>query len=146
MGGNERLEEGRQMRKRFETWAQISAPVFSNKCFLLQAEYAASVQNYTQAQQLYIASIEAAQSHGRLHELAIAYECLGKFYQNRHDQGGEADSNDCFRKAHVCFTQYGAKAVARKIFTKYDLNSPVSSPELQSPSPELPGTCKHSRE
>eukprot|EP01083_Nonionella_stella_P024057 66550_1 len=93
--------------------------VFEGKWILLKAEYFSSVHEYSQAIQMYNAAIKVALEHDNIHELGIAYELLGKYYLAN---GCKEDSNNCFKKAFVCYNQWGATAVAEKIIKDENLD------------------------
>jgi len=137
IGGNHRLAEGKEMMDEMETWALNSKAVFENKWLLLKAEYSASIQQYVAAQNLYKTSIQVAQDHGNIHELGLAYELLGNYYSA---YGSREDSNDCLKKAHVYYTQWGATAVAEKLVRDHNLDMTSMVEELRA------GNSKHSRQ
>jgi len=132
MGGNndQRLKQGREMLEQLEKWAQNSPAAFENKWLLLKAEYANSIGEHDKAVPLYKASINAAQDHGDIHELALAFELLGNYYCSA---GDGANSNECYRKAYVYYKQWGATAVAEKLTPKHNLRmDPGACIELRS--------------
>jgi len=85
-------------------------------CLLSSIEYYASIDEYAQAIQNYEGSIESAKDHGNLHEAGLAYNLMGTFYLEREQR---TKANDCFGKACVYFTQWGAVAVAKRLRKKH---------------------------
>ena len=117
LGGDKRLKNGKEMLDRMKTWAD--AALLENKRLLLEAEYAALTNNESNdAEQLYKSSIKTAQDHLNIHELALAYELFG----NYHTERSRGDSNGCFEKAFVYYTQWGATKVAQRVSEQHDLN------------------------
>ena len=137
-GGDDRLEKGREMLLQMEDWAKNSPATFGSKSLLLKAEHAASVNEDSDVvKQCYNDANRTARDHGNIHDLALGHELLGNYCAS---QGQMEDSNDCFLRAFVYFRQWGAAAVAERIFCDYGLdNASVSNMELQI------GDLKHSR-
>mmetsp|Transcript_29949 Transcript_29949/g.63074 ORF Transcript_29949/g.63074 Transcript_29949/m.63074 type:complete len:1665 (-) Transcript_29949:98-5092(-) len=134
---NERLKSGKEMLDAMEAWAQFSVDVFESKWKLLNAEYYASVKDFDQAVHMYKSSIKAAQDHGNIHELALGHELMGNYYFDH----GLPDSTECFKKAYIYYSQWGATAIADKLLHKHDLEVESSADQgvhLQAQ--------KHSRE
>ena len=123
--GHNRLKEGREVMDKFRCWTHHSKAPFENKWLLLKAEYNASFQGSDDAAQFYIASINAARDHGNIHEMALAYELLGNYYDLRKCN---ADAKDCYNNAYICYTRWGASAIAEKLMRKHELdeNGPVA--------------------
>lgn len=119
-GDSQTLSDGKEMMHRMEKWALVSMAVFENKWLLLTAEYCSSIKDFNQAKRMYEGSTKSAQDHGNIHELALGYELLGKFYSER---GSKMNSDECFKKAYVYYTQWGATAVAEKVLRVYNLDS-----------------------
>mmetsp|Transcript_38056 Transcript_38056/g.66749 ORF Transcript_38056/g.66749 Transcript_38056/m.66749 type:complete len:344 (-) Transcript_38056:35-1066(-) len=118
-GDEQRLKDGKEMIDRFEEWALVSMAVFENKWLLLKAEYSASTDEFDQALQMYEGSIKSAQNHGNIHELALAHELLGNYCSGRGFM--TTTSNACFEKAYMYYAQWGATAIAEKIFLTHNL-------------------------
>jgi len=129
-GGDKRLQDGKEIMNQMGTWAKNSMAVFGNKWLLLKAEYTALVDDKRDdAEELYKKSIKAAQDHGLIHELGLAYELLGGYYTTH---GHEPESLHCIKKAYKCYTQWGATSVAKKILHDHDLNiESISDTESQ---------------
>merc|ERR1712127_780209 len=72
----ERFKRGKEAMEKMEKWAKIASVLFDNKLLLLKAEHSAAIGEYDQARGLYESSINAAKDHGRIHDLACAYEFL----------------------------------------------------------------------
>lgn len=117
-GGEQRLQEGKETMERMGKWADVSMAVFDNKGMLLSAEYSACIGENDTAEQFYKASIMAAGDHGNIHELALAYELLGNYYAAR-ELG--TNSIECYHNAYKYYNQWGATAVAEKLFHKHNL-------------------------
>jgi len=118
LGGDERLKNGKEMLDQMKAWAD--AVPLENKRLLLEAEYAALTnEESNDAEQLYKSSIKAARDHLNIHELALAYELLGSYHAKR----SQEDSNCCFEKAFVYYTQWGAIKVAQRVSEQHDLNT-----------------------
>jgi len=128
-GDQQRLNDGKEMMDRLEEWALVSMAIFENKWLLLKAEYYYSIYDSDQALQMYQESIKSARDYGNIHELAMAHELLGKYHLER---GCREDSKECFRNAHVYYTQWGAIAVAEKILRKYNLELDSQASPLQN--------------
>jgi hypothetical protein len=113
VGGAEQVEAGKEMLDEIEKLADISMDTFGHKLLLLRAEYSRSTGGISdETEHLYKASIKAAQDHGNIHEAAIGYELLGKYYSL---YGSLDDADECYTKAVMYFTQWGAVAVAKRI-------------------------------
>jgi len=120
LGSIDRLSKGIQMLDHMEKWAKNSPAIFRNKWLLLQAEHAISTSGGgIDAEKLYLASIKAAQDHNIIHEVALAYELLGKHYKA---QGSSDNSNICLKMAAAYYTQWGATAVVERIISEYNLD------------------------
>mmetsp|Transcript_31428 Transcript_31428/g.53629 ORF Transcript_31428/g.53629 Transcript_31428/m.53629 type:complete len:131 (-) Transcript_31428:180-572(-) len=118
------------MMQNVGTWAKVSADsmkVFGNKYYLLQAEYAASINDYKQARQKFEASIKVAQDCGNVHEMALALERMGEHYFSC---GCGTDANDCYKSAHEFYVQWGATAIANKLSVKHNLDINASSSQV----------------
>eukprot|EP00571_Detonula_confervacea_P012799 CAMPEP_0172299466 /NCGR_PEP_ID=MMETSP1058-20130122/1767_1 /TAXON_ID=83371 /ORGANISM="Detonula confervacea, Strain CCMP 353" /LENGTH=191 /DNA_ID=CAMNT_0013008921 /DNA_START=76 /DNA_END=651 /DNA_ORIENTATION=+ len=136
---DQRLKQGKQMVERLEKLNENSLAMYENKLLMLKAEYCASIGEHNRALSLYKASINAAQDHGSIHDLALAFELLGNYHCSANGDG--VDSNECFRKAYVYYIQWGATAMADKLLRKHNLSmEPGTSTEL------LLGASKNPRE
>jgi len=127
LGGIDRLNKGREMLDQMRKWTSV-APL-ENKRLLLEAEHAALSHGESDyVEQLYKASIKAAQDNGNIHELALAYELFGHYYAKRCQE----DSNSCFERAFIYYTQWGATKVAQRLSETHNLNAAsVSTLALQ---------------
>lgn len=100
-GNDKRLKEGSEMMDRVRKYSYNSRAVFENKYLLLKAEYTASFHNSDGADKFYEGSIKAAQDHGNIHEVALAYHLFGDYHAAR---GSTADSQNCYNNAHIYYT------------------------------------------
>jgi len=120
MGGDDRrLKDGKEMQDQMGNWPLVSMAVFETKWLLLKAEYFASISEFDQAVQMYKGSIKSAEDHGNIHELALAHELLGNYCSGRGFM--TTTSNACFEKAYMYYAQWGATAIAEKIFLTHNL-------------------------
>lgn len=117
---DKRLKHGEAMMHTLEKYSENATVVFNNKWRLLQAEYSSCVGEHNEAQRLYLASINAAKDHGNIHELALAYELRGNHLcsMDVHDLASE----ECFRKAHVYYEQWGATAISKRLLCKHGID------------------------
>ena len=113
-----RLREGREMMDKFRGWTHVSKELFESKWLLLKAKYRASFEHSDDAIPFYQDSIKAAKSHGDIHELAIANELLGANHA-AHDR--EDDYIQHIKLAYVCYSQWGATAIATKLLHDHDI-------------------------
>jgi len=116
---NNKLKDGKEMMDLMGRWSLLSKNVFNNKWLLLKAEYAASVEKFDEALQMYKDSIKSAQDHGNIQELALAHELLGDYYS---DRGCHLVSIECFKNGYLYYTQWGATAIAERILRKHNLD------------------------
>mmetsp|Transcript_4493 Transcript_4493/g.9952 ORF Transcript_4493/g.9952 Transcript_4493/m.9952 type:complete len:1333 (+) Transcript_4493:111-4109(+) len=125
LGGDDRLKEAIKKLEKMERWSRASPHVFAGKFLLLKAEYLASINENHAAEESYIQSISSSRDHGNVHELALAYELLGKYYSAH---GSETYCKHCFKQAHVLYIQWGATMVAKRL-EQYglDLNSSLDT-------------------
>mmetsp|Transcript_30851 Transcript_30851/g.66674 ORF Transcript_30851/g.66674 Transcript_30851/m.66674 type:complete len:1679 (-) Transcript_30851:132-5168(-) len=137
-GGEQRLKDAKEMMDKMEIWLSVSMAAFESKWLLLKAEYWFCVDKFGRALQMYKGSIKSAQDNGNIHELALAHELLGKFYSKRDHLVDNVSSecgiasNECFKKAHAYYTQWGATAVAEKILKDHNLEMDLHAPHLQT--------------
>jgi tetratricopeptide (TPR) repeat protein len=121
VGGDEQIKAGKEMLDEMEMLADSSMTTFEHKRLLLRAEYNRSISEISGAtEELYKASIKVAEDHGNIHEAAIAFELLGKYYNM---YGSLEDAGDCYAKAILYFTQWGAVAVAKRIEKEQNLDT-----------------------
>lgn len=128
VGGDERLQRGKEMMNRMGMWSQNAMNVFQSKWLLLQSEHAFSVCEHQKAKGLYEASIKSAKDNGNINELSLAYELFGEFCLS--NKCG-VDANACFRRAHTSYIQWGAKAVADRLVRSHQLNLNAKLDELE---------------
>lgn len=119
--GEEWLEEGEKILQKFEHFAkQTTTNFFDSKLLLLRAEYYASSCEIVNAKVAFDASIQSARDNGFINDQGLAYECFGKFLASIVDNKA---ASQCFMIAHMCYTQWGALALAEHIWEKYKLNT-----------------------
>jgi len=100
-------------------WAKDCMEVFGNKWMLLRAECCSSLKEHGEAHRLYNASIKTAQEQDHIHELGLAYELLGEYHSNK---ASGRESLECFQKAYVHYSQWGATVVAARIIRENSLD------------------------
>lgn len=126
-GGEERLNDGVKALDRVAQWSEISPSVFESKCLLLKAEHSASSSQHSDAEKLYLKSIEVAFDQDCVHEVALAYECMANFYSSVDRQ------DDCIcsaKKAYIYYMQWGATAVAEVIAEAHNLDTSKVTEEM----------------
>jgi len=113
------LEEGNEILSKVKSWHRSCNHV-ENKLLLLQAEYFASKCKRNSAKEKYDASIKSARDHGFVHEQGLAYECMGKYLSSIVEI---SEAMQCFKKAHVCYMQWGAYGKAKQIKIDHGLDT-----------------------
>lgn len=93
-------------------WVKSSDWNFSNKLYLLEAEFYFLREDDERALVCYHASIKASKEHRFIHEQGLAEEKLGTYFlnQSRHD-----DAIIHFENAKKCYEVWGAHAVAQRV-------------------------------
>jgi tetratricopeptide (TPR) repeat protein len=109
---NRWAEIGNGVINLMEVWAKASDWNFSNKLFLLQAEYFFLQGDERAALQKYNASIKSAQDHRFIHEEGLAHERLASFHHHYHRRG---EAITCFNAAKRCYENWGAQAVVQRV-------------------------------
>ena len=105
-------EIGNGVMNLMEIWAKNSDWNFTNKLYLLQAEYFFLHGDEVSALQKYNASIKAAQDHRFIHEEGLAHERVASFH---HHYGRRAEALACFKAARNCYENWGAQAVVHRV-------------------------------
>mmetsp|Transcript_3889 Transcript_3889/g.8568 ORF Transcript_3889/g.8568 Transcript_3889/m.8568 type:complete len:1443 (+) Transcript_3889:166-4494(+) len=121
---DERLKEGREVMVEMGKWAQNVMEVFGNKWLLMSAEHSACTKDHDETKKLYQASIELAQDYGNIHELGLAYELFGNYLV---DCECTMDATPCFKKAYMCYIQWGAKSLAKRLLHKHNFDIDTES-------------------
>jgi len=93
-------------------WMSISKWGFSNKCYLLEAEYHFLQSNDALALEKYEASVAEAQSHRFVHEEGLAHYLCGQFHLAR---GRRQDAAQQFVHAKACYERWGAYRLVRQM-------------------------------
>ena len=119
LGEDQRLEDGKTALGEVKKWAGHAAAVFGNKLLLLNAEYHASIGEGDAALEMYGESIRASRDHGNVHEMALAYELLGK---HRSALGMTSAANECFAQAFAHYSSWGATAVADRLLRTHNID------------------------
>jgi len=85
---------------------------FSNKLFLLEAEYYFLMEDDSRAKASYYASIREAKAHRFVHEEGLAEEKTATYYlrRNRHN-----DAMRHYMNAKKCYEAWGATALVQRI-------------------------------
>lgn len=96
----------------FRKWAVSSDWIFSNKLYLLEAEFYFLRDDDERALVCYHASIKAASEHRFVHEEGLAEEKLATYFlhKSRHD-----DAMSHFMNAKKCYEFWGAHAVVQRV-------------------------------
>eukprot|EP00984_Skeletonema_dohrnii_P012934 scaffold5299_cov102-Skeletonema_dohrnii-CCMP3373.AAC.2 len=119
--GEEWFDEGKKMLQKFEHLAKLSPTnSFQSKFLLLQAESYASSCEIINAKMVFEASIKSARDHGYINDQGLAFECYGKFLASIVDNNAALN---CFKSAHVCYSQWGALALAEHVWNKNKLST-----------------------
>ena len=103
---------GEKAMKHYQKWIKLSKWNFSNKLYLLEAEYYFLKGNNSMALEKYKASITAARDHRFLHEEGLAYSKLGHYHVA---QGRKIDGKQSFNQADVCYKRWGAHRLVSSI-------------------------------
>ena len=109
---NRWTEIGNGVINLMEVWVKASDWNFSNKLFLLQAEYFFLFGDERAALQKYNASIKSAQDHRFIHEEGLAHERLASFHLH---YGNRDEALACFTAAKSCYENWGAQAVVQRV-------------------------------
>ncbi len=115
----EDLRVGTDSICKFECWLKFSRSNFENKLLLLNAEQT-SLIDVEEAKKHYEASIKSARNNGRVHEQGLAFELMGKSFGNVANKS--AFAMECFKKAQICYLQWGAMKAAASLREKYGLD------------------------
>jgi len=102
---------GNKSLKSFQKWTGLSKWNFSNKFYLLEAEYY-FLKGNALALEKYEASIVAARNHRFTHEEGLAYTKLGYYH---YAQGRDVEAKQCLQKAGACYKRWGAHALAKRM-------------------------------
>ncbi len=95
-----------------KTWVQSSSWNFSNKLYLLEAEYCFLKNDDEGAVAFYTASIKAAHEHRFIHEEGLAEEKLATYLLHK---GGHDDAMHHLVNAKRCYDVWGAHALVKRV-------------------------------
>jgi hypothetical protein len=96
---------GRSIARRLKCWAKRCPDNFLNKQLLLEAEIAGVNGNSKSAISLFEMSIRKAVDEEFIHEVGVAYECLGRYQLGL---GRKSDASQSFTNARNAFEKWGA--------------------------------------
>lgn len=122
------------LRKKFRHWARFAPENYDAAHHLLEAEFHRSQNRFTPALAHFQRAIQAAQTHRRLVEEAIAHERIGELYLQL-DQSVAAAAH--LSRAHFCYQLWGATAKTTQLRRRYA--------HLISASEDLASTAARSR-
>ncbi len=102
-------------------WTNNSSWNFSNKLYLLQAEYF-FLKNDDRAYACYKASIKKAREHKFNHEEGLAHEKLATYllFKNQHDEALQY-----FQNAKKCYATWDAKVLVQRVEKAITILSPL---------------------
>lgn len=106
------IRSAARARGRLVKLCQHAPMNFSNKLCLIEAEAARLRGKTAEAAQHYDKAMELAQTHGFVHELALAQERAAAFYFER---GMDRLGRHYLREAFVSYRRWGATAVLRRL-------------------------------
>ncbi|WP_008309069.1 AAA family ATPase [Leptolyngbya sp. PCC 6406] len=124
----------RKARQQFQRWATHAPANYEAARWLLEAEYRRSQGKVAAALKHFQQAIQAAQTHRRLSEEAIAHERIGELYLQL-DQTVAAAAH--LSRAHFCYQLWGAVAKATLLRRQY--------PHLITVGEEIGATTVRSR-
>ncbi len=109
-------------------WTNSSSWNFSNKLYLLQAEYF-FLKNDDRAYACYKASIKKAREHKFNHEEGLAHEKLATYllYKNQHDEALQ-----CFQNAKKCYAIWHANVLVQRVEKAITILSPLCIGGIQT--------------
>ena len=93
-------------------WATNSDWNFSNKMFLLEAEYYFLMEDHTRAMYCYNASIAAARDHRFIHEEGLAEEKLATYLLHKSNPD---EALGHFNNAKKCYEVWGAHTLVQHV-------------------------------
>ena len=102
------IKTGEDTIKTFKAWEEISKWNYSNKLYLLEAEYYRSVGNNDLALDKYSSSIQSAKKHRFVNEEGLAHIFCGQYH---FDQGRRDVAQHSFDEAKRCYMRWGAVAL-----------------------------------
>jgi predicted ATPase/class 3 adenylate cyclase/tRNA A-37 threonylcarbamoyl transferase component Bud32 len=103
------LRQVNKTRQKFRLWAHHAPANYEAGQYLLDGEYYRVKGQIPKALRYLQKAIQAAHTYERLHEEAIAHECLGRLYLQL-EQPIAASGH--FTHAHLCYQRWGASAKA----------------------------------
>ncbi|KAL7554266.1 hypothetical protein ACHAWF_017701 [Thalassiosira exigua] len=109
--GKNWAEEGESVMNTFQTWRSVSEWNFSNKTFLLEAEYYFD-KDEAKACDRYDASVKAARDHRFVHEQGLANHKAAQFHLHH---GRKKDAQMYFAQARSCYETWGARSLVEYV-------------------------------
>jgi PAS domain S-box-containing protein len=102
--------------RQLEIWARHNPATFESRAAMVGAELARIEGRKLDAEELYEQAIRSAQSHGLIHNEALANELAGQFYAAR---GLEKIAHTYLRDARHGYLRWGADAKVRQLDLSY---------------------------
>jgi predicted ATPase/signal transduction histidine kinase len=110
------LKQASSNQKRMKKWAYHAPVNYQHKYDLVEAEKAQVLGKPAKAMELYDRAIQGAREQGFIHEEALAYERAAEFYLSL---GREEIGHFYLKKAHHCYTRWGAVAKVKALESEY---------------------------
>jgi len=110
--------------KSLRKWVESSEWNFTNKLYLLEAEYYFLKEDDERAMACYTASIKAAREHLFVHEEGLAEEKIATYclHKSKHD-----DAMGHFLNAKKCYEAWGAHALVQRVDKAIGILLPLAS-------------------
>jgi serine phosphatase RsbU (regulator of sigma subunit)/tetratricopeptide (TPR) repeat protein len=119
------LEKVAANQAKMAMWAKHAPMNYSHKFYLVEAERARAIGNYSEAREHYDSAIALAQENEYLNEEALACELAGRFYLAR---GQNRIARHYLQDAHYAYQQWGAVAKVKDLEERYpQFLAPASS-------------------
>jgi len=103
-------------QQKLKTWSNHAPMNFLHKLYLVEAERARVLGNYSEARENYDQAIALAHENEYLNEEALANELAGKFYLFR---GQTHVARHYLQDAHYAYRRWGAKAKVKDLEKRY---------------------------
>ena len=103
-------------RRQLEEWQRSCPENFATRAALAGAEIARIEGHELDAMRLYEQAVRTARDNGLMHNKALAYERAAGFYRAR---GFELVADTYLRKAHECYTHWGAAGKVRQLEARH---------------------------
>src|SRR5271166_1175642 len=102
--------------RQLQEWAEHCPENFVSRAALIGAEIARLNGRELEAERLYEQAIRSARDNGLVHNEALGYEMVGRFYAAR---GFEANSHAHLQNARHCYLRWGADGKVRQLDEMY---------------------------